>query len=199
MPSQHIIIRRLKCVSPDSAMIALGSEMSGGIQDIRVEDLTAINTQSAVRIKSAIGRGGFVKDIFVRGMNLNTMKYVFWMTGSYGSHPDPSFDPKALPIISGINYSNVVANNVTYSARLEGINGDPFSGICISNVTIHNVGNKLQWNCSDVEGVTSNVYPKPCELLPEKEGKFDCYFPDDKLPIESVDLKTCSFVSGLLF
>lgn len=44
MPSQHIIITRLKCVSPDSAMIALGSEMSGGIQDIRIEDLTAMNT-----------------------------------------------------------------------------------------------------------------------------------------------------------
>ncbi|MCI40816.1 polygalacturonase-like, partial [Trifolium medium] len=55
--------------------------MSGGIQDIRVEDLTAINTESAIRVKSAVGRGGFVKDIFVKGLNLNTMKYVFWMTG----------------------------------------------------------------------------------------------------------------------
>ncbi|MCI87704.1 putative polygalacturonase-like, partial [Trifolium medium] len=30
--------------------------MSGGVQDVRVEDLTAINTESAVRIKSAVGR-----------------------------------------------------------------------------------------------------------------------------------------------
>ncbi|KAJ1375162.1 Pectin lyase fold/virulence factor [Sesbania bispinosa] len=193
MPSRHIIIRRLECVSPDSAMIALGSEMSGGIQDVRAEDLTAINTQSAVRIKTAVGRGAYVKDIFVRGMNLNTMKYVFWMTGSYGSHPDPSFDPKALPNITGINYRDVIANNCTYSARLEGISNDPFTGICMSNVTIHNVGKKLQWNCTHIEGVTSDVYPKPCELLPEKEEKFNCPFPDNTLPIESVKLKTCSF------
>jgi hypothetical protein len=33
-------------------------------------------------------------------------------------------------------------------------------------VTIHTVGKKLQWNCTDIEGVTSNVVPKPCELLP---------------------------------
>jgi len=84
-PSQQIIIRRLTCISPKSAMVALGSEMSGGIQDVRIEDVTAIHTESAIRIKSAVGRGAFVKDIFVKGMDLNTMKYVFWMTGSYGS------------------------------------------------------------------------------------------------------------------
>ncbi|GAU29753.1 hypothetical protein TSUD_161580 [Trifolium subterraneum] len=201
-PSQHIIIRRLTCISPKSAMIALGSEMSGGIQDIRVEDLTAINTESAVRIKSAVGRGGFVKDIFVKGLNLNTMKYVFWMTGSYGDHPDNKFDPKALPNVTGINFRDVTAKNVTIAGKLEGISNDPFTGICISNATIemfvkkdayiemgvHKV--KLPWNCTDVSGVTSNVVPQPCELLPEK--KVDCPFPTDKLPIESVQFKTCS-------
>ncbi|WVZ15750.1 hypothetical protein V8G54_013316, partial [Vigna mungo] len=199
MPSQHIIIRRLECVSPDSAMIALGSEMSGGIQDVRAEDLTAINTESAVRIKTAVGRGGYVKDIFVKGMNLKTMKYVFWMTGSYGSHPNPHFDPKALPNITGINYRDVFADNVTYSARLDGIANDPFTGICISNVTIHSGDKKLQWNCTDIEGVTSNVYPRPCELLPEKKEKIECPYPDDKVPIESVQLKTCSFKSVSFF
>jgi polygalacturonase len=183
-------------------MIAIGSEMSGGVQDVRAEDLTAINTESAVRIKSAVGRGGFVKDIFVKGLNLNTMKYVFWMTGSYGEHPDKGFDPKALPKINGINYSDVTAKNVTIAGKLEGISNDPFTGICISNATIEmkvkkdvdiekgELGKKLPWNCTDVSGVTSNVVPQPCELLPEK--KVDCAFPTDKLPIESVQFKTCS-------
>lgn len=55
------------------------------------------------------------------------MKYVFCMTGSYGSHPDPGFNPKALPLITNINYKQVVAENVTYSARLEGIPNDILS------------------------------------------------------------------------
>ncbi|CAL5209464.1 unnamed protein product [Lathyrus oleraceus] len=197
-PSQQIIIRRLTCISPDSAMVALGSEMSGGIQDVRIEDITAINTESAVRIKTAVGRGGFVKDIFVKGMNLNTMKYVFWMTGDYKSHPDEGYDPKALPKISGINYRDVTAKNVTYAAKLEGISNDPFTRICISNATIEMNGQKkLPWNCTDVAGVTSNVSPKPCELLPEKE-KLDCSFPSDKLPIENVQFKTCFYQSSVL-
>ncbi|MED6118329.1 hypothetical protein PIB30_001557 [Stylosanthes scabra] len=198
MPSQHIVINRLTCSSPDSAMIALGSEMSGGIQDVRAENLTAIDTESAVRIKTAVGRGGYVKDIFVKGMNLINMKYVFWITGSYGSHPDNDFDPKALPDISGINYKDVTADYCNYTAKLEGIPNDPFKGICISNVSIASSDKKkLQWNCTDVEGVTSHVSPVPCELLPQKEEKkFDCPFPDEKLPIESVMLKTCSLTSA---
>ncbi|KAI5400364.1 hypothetical protein KIW84_065305 [Lathyrus oleraceus] len=44
-PSQQIVIRRLTCISPDSATVALGSEMSGGIQDVRIEDITAITTE----------------------------------------------------------------------------------------------------------------------------------------------------------
>ena len=59
-PTQHLVIRRLTCISPDSAVIALGSEMSGGIQDVRVEDIIAISTQSTVRIKTAVGRGAYV-------------------------------------------------------------------------------------------------------------------------------------------
>lgn len=197
MPTKHLVIKRLTCVSPDSATIALGSEMSGGIQDVRAEDITAINTQSGVRVKTAVGRGGYVKDIYVRRMTLKTMKYVFWMTSNYNQHPDPKYNPKAFPDIQGINYRDVVAENVTYSARLEGIAGDPFKGICISNTTI-NLTKKpedLQWNCSAIAGVTSGVTPKPCGMLPQKAG-VDCPFPVDKLPIENILLKTCHAPGG---
>ncbi|KAE9618300.1 putative galacturan 1,4-alpha-galacturonidase [Lupinus albus] len=195
IPTQHLIIRRITCISPDSAMIALGSEMSGGIQDVRAENNIAINTQSAVRIKTAVGRGGYVKDVFVKGMTLSTMKYVFWMTGSYGSHPHPDFDPNALPQITRINYRDIIADNVTYSARLEGINNDPFTGICISNVTIEvsqKKKKKLQWNCTDIAGVTNSVIPQPCDLLPQKDGN-ECPYPNHILPIENVKFHTCAF------
>ncbi|AQK94583.1 Pectin lyase-like superfamily protein, partial [Zea mays] len=52
MPSQHIVIQRLTSVSPTSAMIALSSEMSGGIRDVRAKDSVAINTESAIRVKT---------------------------------------------------------------------------------------------------------------------------------------------------
>ncbi|CAL9202654.1 unnamed protein product [Musa hybrid cultivar] len=195
MSSKHIVIRRLTCISPTSAVIALGSEMSGGIQDVRAEDITAIHSESGVRIKTTIGRGAYVKDIFVRRMNLHTMKWVFWMTGTYGQHPDDKFDPKAIPVVQNISYSNVVAENVTMAAKLEGIPGAPFTGICIYNVTAEVVKSKKPiWNCTDVEGVSSHVTPTPCAQIPEYPDRIThCPFPEDDLPVNGVGLEECAY------
>ncbi|KAF2587473.1 hypothetical protein F2Q70_00034950, partial [Brassica cretica] len=195
MPTKQLLIRRLTCISPDSAVIALGSEMSGGIEDVRAEDIIAINSESGIRIKTAIGRGGYVKDVYVRGMTMQTMKYVFWMTGSYGSHPDDHYDPNALPVIQNINYQDMVAENVTMPAQLAGITGDQFTGICISNVTItlFKKPKKVLWNCTDVSGYTSGVTPEPCQLLPEKQPGtvVPCNFPESSIPIDEVKLQRC--------
>ncbi|THU55066.1 hypothetical protein C4D60_Mb11t02640 [Musa balbisiana] len=174
MSSKHIVIRRLTCISPTSAVIALGSEMSGGIQDVRAEDITAINSESGVRIKTTIGRGAYVKDIF---------------------HPDDNFDPKAIPVVRNITYSDVVAENVTMAAKLEGIPGAPFTGICIYNVTAEVVKSKKPiWNCTDVEGVSSHVTPTPCAQIPEYPDRIThCPFPEDDLPVDCVGLEECSY------
>ncbi|KAJ0605231.1 putative pectate lyase superfamily protein [Helianthus annuus] len=195
MPTQQLVIRRLTCISPTSAVIALGSEMSGGIQDVRAEDIVAINSESGVRIKTGVGRGGFVKDIYVKGFTMHTMKWAFWMTGNYGSHPDDKWDPNAIPVIQNINYRDMVAENVTMAAKLEGIAGDPFTGICISNVTIgmSQFAKKPIWNCTDVQGVSSDVTPQPCAALPPVEGGKACDFPEEKLPIEDVKVHMCYY------
>ncbi|XP_022736661.1 probable polygalacturonase isoform X2 [Durio zibethinus] len=184
MPTKQLVIRRLTCISPFSAVIALGSEMSGGIEDVRAEDITGINSESAVRIKTAVGRGNYVKDIYVRGMTMKTMKMVFWMAGNYGSHPDNNYDPNAIPVIQNINFRDVVAENVTMAARLEGIPGHPFTGICISNATIGltKKPKKIQWNCTEIAGVSSNVTPQPCNLLTDQGPENACKFPDDSFP-----------------
>lgn len=196
MPTKQLAIRRITCISPTSATIALGSEMSGGIQDVRAEDIVAIDTESGVRIKTAVGRGGYVKDIYVKGVTMKTMKYVFWMTGDYGSHPDNNYDPNALPVIDNINYRDMVAENVTIAAKLSGISGDPFTGICISNVTIELApkAKKLAWNCTDISGISSGVVPQPCELLPDQgtENVAPCNFPTENLPIDDMKVQTCS-------
>ncbi|CAI0470259.1 unnamed protein product [Linum tenue] len=92
----------------------------------------------------------------------------------------------------------MAADNVSMAARLEGIAGDPFTQICISNVTIGMAAKakKVPWTCSDVGGITAGVSPRPCDLLPEQgPGKMEegCNFPTETLPIDSVELKTCSY------
>ncbi|KAK2353704.1 putative polygalacturonase [Trifolium repens] len=196
-PTKQLVIRRLTCISPYSATIALGSEMSGGIQDVRAEDITAVNTESGIRIKTAVGRGGYVKDIYVKKMTMHTMKWAFWITGNYGSHADKKYDHNALPEIKNINYRDMVAEEVSMAGNLEGISNDPFTGICISNVTISIAAKakKQPWTCDNIEGITSGVTPKPCDLLPDQgpENIKSCDFPSDYLPIDMLELKKCTY------
>ncbi|XP_065859985.1 probable polygalacturonase, partial [Euphorbia lathyris] len=195
MPTKDLVVRRVTCISPDSATVALGSEMSGGIENVRIEDVTALNTQSAVRMKTTIGGGGYVRDIFVRKLRLYVYNqyYGFWMTSSYSQHPDNGWDRNVLPNISRIYHDDIIATNVTIPARIEGMKNNPFTDICISNVNMKLTAKqkKLFWNCTDVIGVASNVTPKPCSAFTEKPN-FKCQFPTDKLAIETVQLKTCS-------
>ncbi|CAA6669822.1 unnamed protein product [Spirodela intermedia] len=116
------------CIAIKSGWDEYGIAMSGGIEDVRAEDITAVDTESGVRIKTAVGRGAYVKDIFVKGFVMKTMTWAFWMTGNYGSHADDGFDPAAVPVVSGISYSDITASNVTTAGRLEGIPGAPFTG-----------------------------------------------------------------------
>jgi len=201
MPSQHIVIRRVVGISPTSAIIALGSEMSGGIQDVRAEDIQAIDSEAGIRIKSAPGRGGFVRDIFVNRMTMVNMKWAFTMTGSYGSrpHPDDKYDPNALPVVERISYSNIVATNVSVAGKLEGIAKAPYKDICLSNVTITMAKSKNDpWNCTYIQGFSNAVYPQPCSLLEERPAAGDalCPSPQELNTTEENSLQHCTYSSS---
>lgn len=165
-PSKHIYISNFSCVSPTSATIALGSEMSGGIAHVHAEGIVAVDTESALRVKTGIGRGGYVSDVSVTGMRLTNMKYLLWMTANYGQHPDEGYDPNAIPVVTGIHFSDVVATNVSIAGKLEGLPHAPFTNILVADVTAEIfVTKKPVWNCTFVEGSSSNVTPTPCPEL----------------------------------
>ncbi|WOK94662.1 polygalacturonase [Canna indica] len=53
--------KKLHLHLPHHATIAIGSEISGGVEDVRAEYITAVNTKSIVRIKTGIGRDAYVE------------------------------------------------------------------------------------------------------------------------------------------
>lgn len=71
---ENIIIRNNKLDTP-TAHLGLGSEMSGGIRNVFVENNGA---NGKILIKSNYDRGGFVRDIYIRDCeDLTSIKFVF--------------------------------------------------------------------------------------------------------------------------
>ncbi|XP_061337833.1 probable polygalacturonase [Gastrolobium bilobum] len=206
--SSNVIVQGITILapvtSPNTDGINPDSCTNTRIEDCYIvsgDDCVAVKSgwdEYGVRIKTGVGRGGYVKDIYVRRMTMKTMKWAFWMTGNYGSHADNNYDPNALPVIQNINYRDMVAENVTMAALLEGLSSAPFTGICISNVTIElaKMAKKVPWTCTDVAGISSDVTPVPCDLLLQDQGVKNngaCTFPEDSLPIEDVKVQTCTY------
>lgn len=178
-PSTNIIIHRLVGKTHTSAGIAIGSEMSGGVSNVRAEDIRFDDSYTAIRIKTTPGRGGYVKNIYVSNMTLVNVDIAIRFTGLYGDHPDDGYDPNALPVIEKITIKDVKGENIKKAGLIEGIEGDNFVDICLSNIILNNVSSNYPWNCSNVRGYSDSVLPEACEPLKERifpDHCSDCYY-----------------------
>lgn len=67
-------------------------------------------------------------------------------------------------------------------------------------VVCHNVkAKKLPWLCTDVEGVSNGVSPAACTALADQgEAATPCPFREDRLPMDDVEFKECSYTRSTL-
>jgi hypothetical protein len=163
-PSSNISISNITGETGGGAGIAFGSEMSGGISEVQAEGLHIVNSLHGIRIKTAPGRGGYVKNVHIADVHMDNVSMAIRITGNYGEHPDDKYDRKALPLIGNITIKDVVGINIGVAGTLEGIQGDNFSNICLSNVSL-TVQSEHPWNCSLIQGYSNSVIPESCEQL----------------------------------
>ncbi|KAJ0255200.1 hypothetical protein HA466_0099920 [Hirschfeldia incana] len=163
-PSRDITIRRITGSSP-FAGIAIGSETSGGIQNITVENITLYNSGIGIHIKTNIGRGGSIQGITISGVHLEKVRTGIKISGDTGDHPDDQFNASALPVVRGITIKNVWGIKVERAGMVQGLKGAPFTNLCFSNVTFTGTKGSPIWKCSDVVGAAEEVNPTACPEL----------------------------------
>lgn len=67
MPTQDLITRNCVVYHAHGGFV-IGSEMSGGVKNMYVENCTFIGTDIGLRFKTARGRGGVVENVYVRNI-----------------------------------------------------------------------------------------------------------------------------------
>uniref|UniRef100_A0A7C9AWA5 Endo-polygalacturonase n=1 Tax=Opuntia streptacantha TaxID=393608 RepID=A0A7C9AWA5_OPUST len=166
-PSTNIVIRDLIVRSEVSAGISIGSEMSGGVSNVTIENILVWSSRRAVRIKTAPGRGGYVRDITYRNLTFETVRVGVVIKTDYNEHPDDGYDPNALPSIENISITSVHGQDVRVPVRIHGSEVIP-----IRNITFQDMSVGLQYKkkhvfqCAFVHGrVIGTIFPAPCENL----------------------------------
>lgn len=165
-PSNGITIRRVRGSSPFSG-IAIGSEASGGVENILVENVNIYNSGIGLHIKTTAGRGGYVKNVRFSDVSMNNVRTGVRIVGNAGDHPDDKYNPNALPLVDGVTVKNVWGDGVQKAGLIQGIKGAPFKRICLSNVKLWGAGKwqQVPWKCTDVSGAAMGVQPWPCAEL----------------------------------
>ncbi|XP_064999936.1 probable polygalacturonase isoform X2 [Musa acuminata AAA Group] len=166
-PSTNITLRNLTVRSVVSAGISIGSEMSGGVSNVTVEDLIVWESRRGIRIKTAAGRGGYVRDIFYHNVTLDNVRVGIVIKTDYNEHPDNGFDAKAVPIIENITFSGIHGQSVRVPVRIHGSEEIFIKGVSFKDMSVGLSHKKKHvFQCSFVEGrVIGSIFPAPCENL----------------------------------
>ncbi|XP_022754781.1 probable polygalacturonase isoform X2 [Durio zibethinus] len=166
-PSKNIIIRNLIVRSMVSAGVSIGSEMSGGVSNVTVENILVWSSRRAVRIKTAAGRGGYVKHITYRNLTFDNARVGIVIKTDYNEHPDDDFDRKALPILEDISFTGVHGQGVRVPVRMHGSEDIPVRNVTFRDMSVGITYKKKHiFQCAFVEGrVIGTIFPAPCENL----------------------------------
>jgi len=137
-PTKHI--RVFDCVSYEGHGIAIGSEMSGGVEDVKIWNCDLKNSVFGVEIKATQKRGGYVKNVSVRHSALCRV-----LMHSVGYNDDGEAAPD-VPVFSDCKFSDLHITGV--SKKREGgececdaieLAGFDIPGHYIKNVKFQNI------------------------------------------------------------
>lgn len=196
IPSRHIYIHGCHILSGYG--ISLGSELSGGIEDVRIEDVDFSMSDCGFRIKSSASRKGYVRNLSMKHVRMKDVRYPFYCyldwNRMYNANvlPEdykgdvPSYWQKLLNLPDPQMKDTCVENllfediDVSYQDRpvsdgclytFKGFDGGEMKNICFSNVR-GEVGEYGTFeNCTDI--VHENEKLKILHKNMEVPGSFD--------------------------
>ncbi|MDQ0455879.1 polygalacturonase PglA [Rhizobium paknamense] len=128
--------------------VVIGSEMSGGVHDVLVEDCDMIGTDRGLRLKTRRGRGGRISNIRLRRVRLDGVQTAFSANAHYFCDADghapwvQSRDSAAVnettPVIEGIAVEDVAIHGLAHAVGVFlGLPEAPIQSVTLSRVAVH--------------------------------------------------------------
>lgn len=132
-PTEKVVVRNCTFRSKANG-VCIGSEISGGVRDVYIENVRMSNVQNGIYFKSNLDRGGFIHDIRVRGVKADTVRRsLILFDPDYKSESKEHY-PTAF---RGFKIEDVQASFVGKSAiDVSGFEDMPVSDVSISDVTV---------------------------------------------------------------
>jgi polygalacturonase len=130
-PSENIIVR--KCTMKDGhGGVVMGSEISGNVRNVFAEDcvMDSPNLDRIIRIKTNSTRGGIIENVFVRNIDVGTVKMaILHIDFDYEEGDAGEF----TPIVRNIHLDNINSKKSDRVIFINAYERAPVDGIYINN------------------------------------------------------------------
>jgi polygalacturonase len=138
-PTQNVVIRDCTLVSSQFGGIGIGTEMSGGIRDVRIENCSISGHQNGIFIKSRDGRGSYMENITGDNLVINNSPTFLGINllnkGIQASEPVTGKAEKWASV-RNLSFTNIRLDNVAQLVAGADIPSEqPLNGLSLANVT----------------------------------------------------------------
>lgn len=138
-PCQNVIARE-NVVYHGHGGFVVGSEMSGGVKNIFIDNCTFIGTDVGIRFKSTRGRGGVVENIYCQRINMfeianeNILFDLYYGVKGNNTHAEPVNE--GTPCFRNIYISDVKAIGGRCAMLFNGLPEMPIENIKLKDISI---------------------------------------------------------------
>lgn len=139
MPTENIIVKGCTVYNGHGGFV-VGSEMSGGVRNVLVENCQFVGTGNGLRFKSCRGRGGVVENIYVCGISMANIEDAAITFDMYYGKRDPNeiVPPvdETTPIFRNIEISNVSCRGAREGLHFRGLPEMPIQDVTLRSINI---------------------------------------------------------------
>lgn len=131
----------------------IGSEMSGGVKNVQVTDCTFIGTDTGLRFKSCLGRGGVVEDVYIDNINMTSIPkeaIIFTMGYDMDTKEGQEVAPEEIPEFKNVYINNVNCAKAGTPVSISGLSAMPVHHIYLKNI---NIASEKDMVCSNAENI----------------------------------------------
>lgn len=137
-PTEHVSITNCTVHHAHGAVV-IGSETSGGIRDVVASNITAVDTENGIRLKSRRGRGGVVEDIRFDNWTMENVGEGIVVTSYYvmGGETATKEEPvsERTPAFRNVAIGNVTINGAKRKAiEIDGLPEMPIVGLRLTDI-----------------------------------------------------------------